>query len=113
MTPRSRLGFTWSRPRSGTCGISPCAPSTFWPASIRSTLVFFEGGSRVAASLTDMAAVFGGRDAVVARELTKLHETIVRGPLDVLAADPRFAAPRGEIVVLVGPGAQRAATADE
>ncbi|MEP6967441.1 MAG: 16S rRNA (cytidine(1402)-2'-O)-methyltransferase [Pseudomonadota bacterium] len=80
---------------------------------VRATLIFFEGGSRLAASLADMAAVFGARDAAVARELTKLHETVVRAPLDALAADPRFAAPKGEIVVLVGPGVERLATAEE
>ena len=40
-------------------------------APVRATLVFFEGGSRLAASLADMAAVFGPREAAVARELTK------------------------------------------
>jgi len=80
-------------------------------AGIRATLVFFEGGSRLGASLADMAAVLGAREAVVARELTKLHETIVRGPLATLAADPRFAAPKGEIVVLVAPGREEQATA--
>ena len=73
-------------------------------APIRATLVFFEGGSRLAASLADMAAVFGPREGVVCRELTKLYETIVRGPLPDLAADPRFTAPKGELVILVGPG---------
>ena len=58
-----------------------------------------------------MAAVFGDREAVVCRELTKLYETIVRGPLGALAADPRFAAPKGEIVVLIGPGREQAASA--
>jgi 16S rRNA (cytidine1402-2'-O)-methyltransferase len=82
-------------------------------APIRATLIFFEGGPRLAASLTDMADVFGPRPAAVARELTKLHETVIRGPLDVLAADPRLASPKGEIVVLVGAGEARAATADE
>ncbi|MCC7265784.1 MAG: 16S rRNA (cytidine(1402)-2'-O)-methyltransferase [Caulobacteraceae bacterium] len=82
-------------------------------AETRATLVFFEGGSRLAASLADMAAVFGPREAVVARELTKLHETILRGPLPELAADPRFEAPRGELVVLVGPGEAREATEAE
>jgi 16S rRNA (cytidine1402-2'-O)-methyltransferase len=77
---------------------------------IRATLVFFEGGSRLADSLADMAAVLGPREAVVCRELTKLYETVVRGPLDVLAADPQFAAPKGEIVVLVGPGREEAAS---
>jgi 16S rRNA (cytidine1402-2'-O)-methyltransferase len=71
---------------------------------IRATLVFFEGASRVGACLKDMATVFGPRPAAVARELTKLYETVVRGSLDELAADPALQAPKGEIVVLVGPG---------
>ena len=79
-------------------------------AGVRATLVFFEGGSRLAASLADMAAVLGLREAVVCRELTKLYETIVRGPLPALAADPRFVAPKGELVVLVGPGRETEAT---
>jgi 16S rRNA (cytidine1402-2'-O)-methyltransferase len=80
-------------------------------AGIRATLVFYEGGSRLSASLADMAAVFGPREAVVGRELTKLYETVTRGTLDALAADPQFAAPKGEIVVLVAPGREAAATA--
>ncbi len=80
-------------------------------AGIRATLVFFEGGSRLASSLADMAAVLGAREAVVCRELTKLYETIIRGPLAELAADPRFEAPKGEIVVLVGPGREAEASA--
>jgi len=79
-------------------------------APIRSTLIFFEGGSRLAASLADMAAVFGPREAMVGRELTKLYETCIRGPLDVLAADPALATPKGEMVVVVGPGAQVASS---
>ncbi|THD64608.1 16S rRNA (cytidine(1402)-2'-O)-methyltransferase [Phenylobacterium sp.] len=83
-------------------------------APIRATLVFFEGGSRLAASLSDMAAVLGEtRDAVVCRELTKLYETLYRGPLADLAADPRLDAPKGEIVILVGPGHEAEATADD
>jgi 16S rRNA (cytidine1402-2'-O)-methyltransferase len=80
-------------------------------AGLRATLVFFEGGSRVAASLADMAEVFGPREAAVARELTKLYETVIRGPLPELAADPRLAEPKGEIVILVAPGREEAATA--
>jgi len=79
-------------------------------APIRASLVFFEGGSRLAASLADMAAVFGPREAMVGRELTKLYETCIRGPLDTLAADPALAAPKGEMVVVVAPGAEVAAT---
>jgi len=82
-------------------------------ASIRATLVFFEGGSRLAASLADMAAVLGAREAVVCRELTKLYETLYRGPLGVLAADPKLDAPKGEIVILVGPGQEAEATAGD
>ena len=71
---------------------------------VRATLVIFEGASRLGDSLADMAAMFGPRPAAVARELTKLYETVVRGTLDVLAADPALQAPKGEVVVLVGPG---------
>ena len=80
-------------------------------AGIRATRVFFEGGSRLASSLADMAAVFGPREAAVARELTKLYETVTRAPLDVLAADPKMDFPKGELVILVGPGREAAATA--
>jgi len=82
-------------------------------AGVRATLVFFEGASRVADSLRDMAEVLGPREACVARELTKLYETVVRGPLDQLAADPQFESPRGEFVILAGPGREDAATADD
>ena len=78
-------------------------------AAVRATLVFFEGGSRLAASLADMAAVFGAREAAVIREITKLYEEHLRGTLDALAADPRMATLKGEIVVVVAPGAETAA----
>jgi len=82
-------------------------------APIRATLIFYEGGPRLRASLADMAFAFGPREAAVARELTKLHETVVRGTLPDLAVDARLDAPRGEIVVVVGPGAEPVASADE
>ena len=82
-------------------------------SNVPATLVFFEGASRVAASLKDMAAVFGNRDAAVARELTKLYETVVRGSLGDLAANPDFSDPKGEFVILVGPGSAQPATADQ
>lgn len=74
------------------------------------TMVFFESPARVAASLADMAAAFGDdRRAAVCRELTKLHEEVVRAPLAELAT---WAADgvRGEIVVVVE-GAARAEVA--
>lgn len=83
-------------------------------AGVRATLVFYETGPRLAESLADMAAVFGGgRDAAVARELTKLFETTYRGPLADLAADPKLDGPKGEIVVMVAPGRTEAAGAEE
>jgi 16S rRNA (cytidine1402-2'-O)-methyltransferase len=82
-------------------------------APIRASLVFYEGVSRLGACLADMAAVFGPREAAVARELTKLHETIVRGPLEQLAADPALATPKGEVVIVVGPSITAAATPED
>ncbi len=68
------------------------------------TLVFYEAPHRLARSLAAMAEAFGGeRAAVVARELTKRHESVYRGSLDalqqVVAAEPNAA--RGELVILV------------
>ena len=77
----------------------------------RQTLVFFESGPRLSDSLADMAAVLGPRPAAVARELTKLYEECVRGDLAELAVDPRLDAPKGEIVVVVGPGEAEVASA--
>ncbi len=73
-------------------------------ASETATLVFYESSHRIAESLADMAAVFGGeRPAVIARELTKLFETVLDGPLqDLLArvqADDNQR--KGEFVVMV------------
>lgn len=75
------------------------------------TLVFFEGPSRLAATLADMAEAFGAEHgACVARELTKLHEEFRSAPLVELAAHYREHPPRGEIVILVEPldGAEEA-----
>lgn len=70
---------------------------------IPATLVVFETPPRLAKSLSDMADVLGPRDAVVARELTKLHETTLRGTLETLAKDIAIAKPKGEAVVVIAP----------
>ncbi|MHC5655743.1 16S rRNA (cytidine(1402)-2'-O)-methyltransferase [Stappia sp.] len=71
---------------------------------VPATLVFFESPRRVAASLADMAGVFGKtREAVVARELTKTFETFERGTLSELARRFDGETVRGEIVVVVAP----------
>ena len=77
------------------------------------TLVFYEAGPRLRASLTDMAAVLGDRPAAVCRELTKLYETCIRATLSSLAEDPRLNAPKGEIVIVVGPGEEAQASESE
>jgi 16S rRNA (cytidine1402-2'-O)-methyltransferase len=77
------------------------------------TLLLFETGSRLAKSLADMADVLGAREAAVAKELTKLHETVTRGALDRLAAETGDAAPKGEFVVVIAPPAADAEASDE
>ncbi|MEO3427800.1 16S rRNA (cytidine(1402)-2'-O)-methyltransferase [Pelagibius sp. CAU 1746] len=81
--------------------------------ALDASLIFFEGASRVAACLADMAVALGPRAAAVARELTKLHEEVRRGSLAELAAHYGEAGPpRGEIVIVVGPPAEGAAEED-
>jgi 16S rRNA (cytidine1402-2'-O)-methyltransferase len=68
----------------------------------RETLVAFESPRRVGAALAVLAEIDPARPAVVARELTKLHEEVARGTAAELAE--RYAAeePRGEVVVVIG-----------
>jgi 16S rRNA (cytidine1402-2'-O)-methyltransferase len=71
---------------------------------IPATLVFYEAPSRLAGALADLAAELGPRPAAVARELTKLYEETRRGTLPQLAAHyAAEGAPKGEIVIVVGP----------
>jgi 16S rRNA (cytidine1402-2'-O)-methyltransferase len=66
------------------------------------TLVAFESPKRVAASLAVLAELDPDRPVAVCRELTKLHEEVVRGTAAELAARYAEAAPRGEVVLVVG-----------
>jgi 16S rRNA (cytidine1402-2'-O)-methyltransferase len=66
------------------------------------TLVFYESPVRLKESIGDMAAVLGNRLAVVARELTKLHEEILRGTLESLREQLSGRELKGEIVLLAG-----------
>jgi len=75
------------------------------------TLVFYESGPRLVASLADMAAAFGSRAAAIGRELTKLHEEIIRDDLVALAARADTLIVKGEIVIGVAGAAP--AVADE
>jgi 16S rRNA (cytidine1402-2'-O)-methyltransferase len=66
------------------------------------TLIFYESPYRLAAFLRDALAVYGDRDAALARELTKIHETVQRGKLSALLAALEEAGPKGEYVVVIG-----------
>lgn len=80
--------------------------------AVPATLVFYESGPRLAETLADLSAVLGDREAAVARELTKLFEETRRGSLAELAAHYEKAGPpKGEIVLLVGPPKDVAASA--
>lgn len=77
-------------------------------SAIPATLVFYESGPRLSATLADMATIFGDRQAAVARELTKLYEEVREGSLAELANHYIDAGPpRGEIVLLVHPPAEK------
>ena len=78
-------------------------------AGLRATLVFYESGPRLSAALAALAEGLGNRDAAVAREISKLYEQCVTGPLTELAARYADAPPKGEIVIIVAPPAEAAA----
>ena len=82
-------------------------------AAEQRTVVLLESPKRLAATLEDLAEACGAdRPAAVVRELTKLHEEVVRGTVAELAA--QFAGPpKGEIVVVLGPPAASRAPSDE
>jgi 16S rRNA (cytidine1402-2'-O)-methyltransferase len=79
-------------------------------ASVDATLVLYESGPRLAVCLAALAAGLGNREAAVARELTKLYEECVTGPLASLAERYAAVPPKGEIVLVIAPPAT--ATAD-
>lgn len=70
-------------------------------SAIRTTLVFFEAGNRIAATLNDIQDTLGSREVAVTRELTKLYEELLRGTPGELADS--IGKPKGEITLLVGP----------
>jgi 16S rRNA (cytidine1402-2'-O)-methyltransferase len=76
------------------------------------TVVAFESPRRVAATLKALAAVDGDRPVAVCRELTKIHEEVVRGGAAELAKRYQGADPKGEVVLVIGPGAAEEADAD-
>jgi 16S rRNA (cytidine1402-2'-O)-methyltransferase len=72
--------------------------------AIPGTLIFYESGPRLEETLEALHAVFPGRSLVIARELTKLYEAVLRGSADQLLTRIREEPPAGEFVILIGPG---------
>lgn len=83
--------------------------------SVPGTLVTYETGPRLIESLSDMARILGGdRPAAVTRELTKMYEEVRRETLDnFVKYYEQEGAPKGEIVVVIGPGEKREASEDD
>ena len=82
-------------------------------AAVRATLVLYESGPRLGDTLAALAEQLGPRDAAVAREISKLHEECVTGTLSELAGRYAERAPKGEIVIVVGPPAADEPATDE
>jgi 16S rRNA (cytidine1402-2'-O)-methyltransferase len=80
-------------------------------ASTAAVLVFFESPGQLGKTLAEIADVFGNPEAVVCRELTKVHEEVVRGRASELAG--RFEGTRGECTVVLQSPARRSATEHE
>jgi 16S rRNA (cytidine1402-2'-O)-methyltransferase len=76
-------------------------------------LVLFEAPTRLVATLNDLLGVLGDRPAAIARELTKLHEEIRRGPLSEHVAHFSQVEPRGEFVIVIGADDARDDPSDE
>jgi 16S rRNA (cytidine1402-2'-O)-methyltransferase len=100
------LGFLPSKAKARSDAIAEVA-------SIRATLIFYESGPRLGETLAALAEQLGSRDAAVAREITKLHEECVTGELVELASRYGEVAPKGEIVIVVGPPLAQAEASDE
>ncbi len=82
-------------------------------ATIRASLVLYESGPRLGESLAALRDGLGEREAAVVREISKLHEETVSGPLAELAKRYSDAPPKGEIVIIVGPPPERAVASDD
>lgn len=81
-------------------------------ASLRATLVFYESGPRLGATLAALGEGLGPRDAAVTREISKTFEEAVTGTLPMLAERYADTPPKGEIVIVVGPPLEAAPPAE-
>jgi 16S rRNA (cytidine1402-2'-O)-methyltransferase len=81
-------------------------------AAFTGSLVFYESGPRLAATLAALSDGLGERDAAVVREISKRFEETVTGTLAGLAARYAEAPPKGEIVIVVGPPGEAEAASE-
>ena len=72
-------------------------------SGIKATLILYESGPRLSATLGQLAEILGDREAAVAREISKRFEECVTDSLSALAARYAETPPKGEIVIVVGP----------
>ena len=94
LEPLTIFGFAPSRAKARSAWMSEIA-------AIRHTCTFFEAPHRIEATLHDAVGILGKRQIVIARELTKVHEEVVRGfPIDLIG---RMANIKGEFTVVIGP----------
>ncbi|HEX9954882.1 MAG TPA: 16S rRNA (cytidine(1402)-2'-O)-methyltransferase [Allosphingosinicella sp.] len=100
------LGFLPSKPGARATAIAEVA-------AIRATLVLYESGPRLSASLAALAEGLGDREAAVAREISKKFEETVTGTLSELSARYADAPPKGEIVVVIAPPGDAEPTGEE
>ena len=71
------------------------------------SLIFYESPHRIPAFLEDALDLYGDRQAALLRELTKLHESVQRGPLSGLLESVRSVPPKGEYVVVISGAASK------
>lgn len=90
------LGFLPAKAKARTDAIREVA-------EIRASLILYESGPRLGETLLALSSELGSREGAVAREITKLHEECVTGTLPELAERYSKQAPKGEIVIVVGP----------
>ena len=76
-------------------------------------LIFYEAPSRLMATLSDIADIFGDRNVVVAREITKIYEELLRGRVSTILAALQGRQLKGEIVLLVGPSEETPTVRDD
>src|SRR5438132_7284929 len=95
--PTDRFVFEGFLPRAGSARSARVRAL----AEERRTAVVFESPRRVASTLRELAAALGRRQVVVVRELTKLHQEIVRGSLNEVAASFADRGVRGEVVLVI------------